>query len=150
MFLLGGNMAATTVTSPPEAAGLSRISVRKPLRREQVLAFVLEQLAQGRPCPTFKEIGEAVGVKETRARQLVEQLIELKIIGRTTGLQRNLMVIDVTLARDIVVQVFRRIGGMAAAPLGELVGAPCAQAQLPIVAVLEHIPYYDGDRSAAA
>ncbi len=142
-------MAATTGILPPELVGLSRSPVQKPLRREEVLAFVLEQLAQGRPCPTFKEIGDAVGVKETRARQLVDQLIRLKIIGRTTGLQRNLMVIDVTLARDIVVQVFRRIGGMAAAPLGELVG-PCPQAQLPIVAVLEHIPDHDGDRSAAA
>jgi hypothetical protein len=37
---------------------------------------------------------------------------------------------------------------MAAAPLGDLVGH-CAQAQLPIVAVLEHIPNHDGDRSAA-
>lgn len=144
-----GNMAATISILPPDLAGLSRAPVHKPLRREEVLAFVLEQLAQGRPCPTFKEIGEAVGVKETRARQLVDQLIKLGIIGRTTGLQRNLVVRDVTLAREIVVQVLRRIGAMAAAPLGEFFGT-CAQSQLPIVAVLSHIPHHDGDRSPGA
>ncbi len=142
-------MAATTATLPPALTGLSRGVTGKPLRREEVLAFVLEQLASGRGCPSFKEIGDAVGVKETRARQLVDQLVEIGIIGRTAGLQRNLVIRDVTLARAIAVQVFRRIGGFAADPLGELVG-PCAQAQLPIVAVLQHIPEDDRDRSPDA
>jgi hypothetical protein len=141
-------MAATTATSPPALTGLSRGVTRKPLRREEVLAFILEQLARGRGCPSFKEIGDAVGVKETRARQLVDELIKLKIIGRTTGLQRNLVVRDVTHAREIFVEVFRRLGGTAAAPLGDLVG-PCAQAQLPIVAVLEHIAEHDADAPPA-
>lgn len=115
-----------------------------PLRREEVLAFIIEQLARGRGCPTYKEIGFAVDVSETRARQLVDQLVKLGIIERTPGLQRNLVVRDVTMAREIVVETFRRIGGLAAAPLGDLIGH-CSQAQLPIVAVLEHIPDDHGD-----
>jgi DNA-binding MarR family transcriptional regulator len=133
---------------PAPVTGLRRSAVSTPLRREEVLAFIVERLARGRGCPSYKEIGEEVGVSQTRARQLVDQLVNAKVLERTAGLQRNLVVRDVTHAREIVVEVFRRIGGMAAAPLGDLVGH-CAQAQLPIVAVLEHIPNHDGDRSAA-
>lgn len=142
-------MAATTAALPPKLSGLGRSAVLTPLRREEVLAFIVERLARGRGCPSYKEIGEAVGVSQTRARQLVDQLVEANVLERTAGLQRNLVVRDVTHAREIVIEVFRRIGGMAAAPLGELVGH-CAQAQLPIVAVLEHKPEDDGDRPADA
>ncbi len=141
-------MAATTATLPPALTGLSRSAAVNPLRREEVLAFIVERLARGRGCPSYKEIGEAVGVSQTRARQLVDQLVAAKVLERTAGLQRNLVVRDVTHAREIVVEVFRRIGGMAAAPLGDLVG-PCAQAQLPIVAVLKHIPEHDADAPPA-
>lgn len=137
-------MAATTATLSAAATGLSRSVAHAPLRREEVLAFVIEQFARGRGCPSYKEIGEGVGVSETRARQLVDQLVAVGIIGKTPGLQRNLVIRDVTHAREIVVEVFRRIGGMAAAPLGTLIGA-CAQEQLPIVAVLTHVPEDDGD-----
>ena len=142
-------MAATTAVLPSALTGPGRRAALKPRRREEVLAFIVERLARGQGCPSIKEIGEAVGVSETRARQLVEQLVKAKIIGRTAGLQRNLVVRDVTHAREIVVEVFRRIGGMAAAPLGDLVGH-CAQAQLPIVAVLEHIAEHDDDLSGTA
>ncbi|MCC2978896.1 hypothetical protein [Sphingomonas sp. IC4-52] len=140
-------MGATTAAVPPASSGLSRTAARAPLRREEVFAFIVERLARGLGCPSYKEIGEAVGVSETRARQLVDQLVAAKVIGRTAGLQRNLVVIDVTHAREIVVEVFRRIGGMAAAPLGELMGY-CGHAQLPIVAVLQHVPENDGDTHA--
>lgn len=118
-----------------------------PLRREELLAFIVEQLARGHGCPSYKEMGIAIGVSETRARQLVAQLVAAGIVGRTAGLQRNLVLRDVTLARRIVVEVFRRIGGMAAAPLGELVGH-CSQTQLPIVAVLTHRAEQHGESHA--
>lgn len=126
-------MTTATPTDPAGEQGTARF------RRDEVLAFVIDRLSRGRGCPTFREIGDAVGISQTRARQLVDQLVAAKILERTTGLQRNLIVRDVTYARQIVVQAFRRTGGVAAAPLGELVGH-CAQAQLPIVAVLKHIP----------
>jgi hypothetical protein len=143
-------MAATTASSSAARAGLSRgTEAPAPLRRDELLAFLVEQLARARGCPSYKEMGIAVGVSETRARQLVDQLVKIGIVGRTPGLQRNLVIRDVTHAREIVVEAFRRIGGMAAAPLGELIGH-CAQAQLPIVAVLEHKPEHDVDASRAA
>lgn len=128
---------------------MSKTVTAAPLRREELLAFLVEQLARGRGCPTYAEMGQAMGVAETRARQLVDQLVSIGIVEKTPGRQRNLIIRDVTLAREIVVQVFRKIGGLAAAPLGELMGH-CAQAQLPIVAVLEHTPGTAGEPHAHA
>lgn len=112
---------------------------RAPLRREELLAFIVERLARGQACPSYAEMGSAIGVSSTRARQLIDQLVRDGVIRRTTGLQRNLVICDVTYCRQIVTEALRRANWQAADPVGNLVG-PCAIAQLPIVAVLGHVP----------
>lgn len=124
-------------------------SARAPLRREELLAFIVERLARGQACPSYAEMGRAIGVSETRARQLVDQLIRDGVIRRTTGLQRNLVLRDVTHCREVVTEALRRANWQAADPRGELLGH-CAIAQLPIVAVLGHVPDDSGVPHAAS
>lgn len=124
-------------------------TARAPLRREELLAFIVERLARGQGCPSYLEMGQAIGVSETRARQLVDQLIAVGVVRRTAGLQRNLVICDVTQCRAIVVEALRRAGWASADPIGGLVD-PCANAQLPIIAVLGHVPDNSGAPHASS
>lgn len=124
-------------------------SARAPLRREELLAFIVERLARGQGCPSQLEMSEALKISETRIRQLVDQLIAKGVVRRTPGSQRNLVICDVTQCRAIVVEALRRAGWASADPVAGLID-PYANAQLPIVAVLGHVPDNSGALHASS
>lgn len=112
--------------------------IAAPIRRDEVLAFVMERLVRDRVSPTAGEIAAHFGFSEARAKQLVKQLIELRRLERTPGAKRGLRVVDVAETRHLLQDVMRALGWVAAEPMGPLEAFP--NSQLPLVAVLDHIP----------
>lgn len=107
------------------------------LRRDQVLAFVIEQIARHGLPPTNSEIARALSISVTRAKHLVGQLVEGGVIERTPGSVRGLRVRDMDGSRRQLAEVLRRLGWAAADPAGELrtaLGSPM------LVAIIGHVP----------
>ena len=113
-----------------------------PLKRDQVLAFVIERIAKSGTSPSFDEIGRALRVSNTRAKELVAQLVQLGLIEKTPGAQRSLKVCDVSKSRSLLDQSLRRLGWAAAEPMGEL-QQPFPKGQLPRLPAFEHLPDVD-------
>jgi len=64
-----------------------------PLRRDQVLAYIIEHIARHGTSPTLAEIGQHLdGISQPRVRELVGQLIKTGGLTKTAGSQRNLRV----------------------------------------------------------
>lgn len=128
-FCTGGlQLGTTSVTAPP--------------RRYEVLAQIIECIARDGVPPTYDEIGAALEISATRVRQLVDQLLADGDLTRTAGSQRNLRVRNSAASRERLLEVLRRLGFTPSAPMGQL-QPPCVQAQLPLVAVLSHVPDAD-------
>lgn len=127
----------------------------KPLRRDEVLAFLIDRLVKTGSSPTFEEIAKELGFSRTRAQELVEQLIARGVIEKVPGAQRALRVRDVAHARHLVDQFARGLGWAVAAPLGALeqptVPVPpkpmpsqtLSYVQLPVLPAFEHFPDLD-------
>lgn len=110
-----------------------------PHRRDQVLALIIERIARSGTSPSYPEISRALSISETRAKQLVAQLIKLGAVERTPGEVRGLRVRDVAGSRAELEQVLRRLGWVTAAPMGNL-EAPFPNGQLPVLPPFEHLP----------
>lgn len=108
-------------------------------RRYEALAFIIQRIVATGTSPTFEEIGISLGVGKTRARELIDQLIEEEIIDRPVGRQRSFRVRDVTRSRMLLVDVLNRLGWTDAVPMGGL-AQPCSQEQLPMLPPFEHLP----------
>ena len=108
-------------------------------RRYEALAFIIERIVQTRMSPSYDEIADALQVRKTRARELVEQLIGEGLVQRQVGRQRSFVVRDLTRSRTILVEVLNRLGWADAVPLGGL-AQPCNIEQLPILPPFEHLP----------
>ena len=113
-----------------------------PRRRDQALAFIVEQIARYGACPTLDEIGDALKVSKPRARELVDQLVRDGLIERRPGAQRNLRVRDLTHCRSVLEVALRNLGWQAAEPMGEL-QPPLTNVQLPMLPPFEHLPELD-------
>jgi SOS-response transcriptional repressor LexA len=113
-----------------------------PLRRDEVLAFLVERIARTGICPTIADVAAGMELSNARVRELVGQLVERGIIEKTPGAQRNLRVRDVAHSRSIVMQTMLRLGWPIAEPMGAL-QQPCPKEQLPIMPPFEHLPDFD-------
>ena len=111
-------------------------------RRDEVLAFIIERIARSGTSPSYPEISKALGFSETRAKQLVAQLIRNGSIETTPGGVRSFRVVDVTGSRVALDQVLRQLGWCTAEPMGEL-QRPFPDRQLPIMPPFEHLPDLD-------
>ena len=107
-------------------------------RRYEALAYIIERLVNTRTSPSYDEIADHLGVRKTRARELVEQLIDEGIVERQVGRQRSFVVRDLTRSRMILVEVLNRLGWAEALPLGGL-SQPCTIEQLPMLPPFEHL-----------
>ena len=54
-------------------------------RRYEALAFIMERIVANGTSPSFEEIGIELRVSKTRARQLVDELIDEDLIVRPVG-----------------------------------------------------------------
>lgn len=117
-------------------------------RREDALAFIVDELASKGASPTYEELAKALGVSKTRARQLVDQLIALGVLEKVPGALRALRIRDVVRARQLLAEFAGLLGWTVAGPLGALEipdtprrrGKPCPRVQLPVLPPFEHLP----------
>ncbi|MGN6270879.1 MAG: LexA family protein [Sphingomonas sp.] len=110
---------------------------RAPLRRDEALAFIISRIIETGISPSLAEIGRALGVGQTRVKELIEQLEKLELVERTPGTQRNLRVRDLARSRAVLAECFRKLGWQAAEPMQSL---PCPKEQLPTLPPFEHLP----------
>lgn len=103
---------------------MSELPAPVTLRRDQVLAFVIEQIARHGLSPTMGEIARELNISDSRAKQLMGQLVEKGVIDRVPGSIRGLRVRDMAESRRQLAEVLRRLGWAASDPVGELRGAP--------------------------
>ncbi|WP_156680054.1 hypothetical protein [Sphingomonas profundi] len=103
------------------------------------MAYIVERIVRSGTSPSNEEIGRKLGVSKQRAKQLVDELLERRVIEKTPGSQRNLQVRDVAQCRLIIVARLRELGLIVADPLGKL-QQPFTQEQLPILPPFEHLP----------
>ena len=131
MFLSGECGTAISMEAQSRAGSVPR--------RYEALAYIVEQLVRTGHSPTYDEIGDALGVKKTRARELVDQLIGEQIVDRPAGKHRSFVIRDVTHSRAILVGLLNRLGWVDALPSGEL-AQPRTYEQLPMLPPFEHLP----------
>lgn len=110
------------------------------LRREQLLALIIEGLARDGRSPSVRELARALGISCTRVRQLIDQLVREGRLERRAGAQRGLIVRDVVGGRDLLKNVLRRLGW---ADEQVIDGLGCPLEQLPRLGALEHLPDVD-------
>ncbi len=108
-------------------------------RRDQVLAFIIEQIVRFGTAPTFVEISRELLISDSRAKELVGQLIKRGVVEKTPGAKRSLRVRDVTGSRIQLEDVMRRLGWTTAHPMGVL-QHPLPNGQLPMIPPFEHLP----------
>ncbi len=111
-------------------------------RRDEALAFIIERIGRTGTSPTFDEIGIKLGVSDTRARQLVAQLVQRGSLEKVPGSVRGLRVRDMGGSRNALEQVLRHLGWHIAAPMGEL-ETPFPHQKLPMLPPFEHLPDID-------
>lgn len=112
------------------------------LRRDQVLAFIIERIVRYGVGPTHAEIGSAFDISTSRSKELVGQLIERGRLEKTLGGQRSLRVRDLADSRNALEAVMRKLGWHTAEPMGQL-QHPLPNGQLPVIPPFEHLPDLD-------
>lgn len=112
------------------------------LRRDQVLAFIIERIARFGVGPTYDEISNEMSISPSRAKELVAQLIKRGSVKKTPGGQRSLRVRDVAGSRNALEAVMRKLGWITAEPMGRL-QHPLSNGQLPVLPPFEHLPDID-------
>lgn len=110
-------------------------------RKEQALAFIVEQLVLTGRSPSLEEIARQLGVAKSRARDLVKALRHDGAVQQVPGAQRALTVPG--LARRIAIEQLRREGYLVDEDILRV--RTSTHVHLPLVAVIEHHP--DDDRS---
>ncbi|MGR6329227.1 LexA family protein [Sphingomonas sp. XXL09] len=111
-------------------------------RRYEALAYIIERIVQTGISPSYDEIADRLGVRKTRARELVDQLIAEGLVERPLGKQRSFRVRDVSGSRNILVEVLNRLGWTDAVPLGEL-EQPRTHERLSMLPPFAHLPSVD-------
>ena len=106
-------------------------------RRGQIYAFICDELAQGRPCPSLPEIARHFQFSVARAKQLVDQLIAGGWIMRGAGAQRALIVPGAAL--QIATQLLRA-QGYRVDDAARSISGPLPDFKLPMLPALPHIP----------
>lgn len=91
-------------------------------RRDDALAFIIEQIARYGICPSYGEIGRHLELSVTRIRQLVQQLVDEGAVERVPGAKRQFRVRDMAASRDMLGQALQRLGWVQAPAMGALQG----------------------------
>lgn len=115
---------------------LTSENARPAPRRDEAYAFIRTFIVEYGHSPSMEEVAIALGVRRTRAKALIHQLAVKKMIERVPGAQRGISIPG--LAREMVLMELRRDGYVVDKDV--LVGGPCPQGHLPLIAVLAHIP----------
>ncbi|HEX8419454.1 MAG TPA: hypothetical protein VF638_05515 [Sphingomonas sp.] len=115
-------------------------------RREEALAIIVERIARSMNSPTYAEIGQAMvpPVGKTRVRQLVDQLVGLRVIDRDPGSNRGIRILDIVRCRAMIEDALGMAGWWHARPLGPIEApTPCTIEQLAMMPAFEHLPDVD-------
>ncbi|WP_267419177.1 hypothetical protein [Sphingomonas sp. GC_Shp_1] len=112
--------------------------VAAPPRRIEALAYIVERIQRSGTSPSYGEIGLALEprVVRTRARQLVDQLVELGLIERPPASRRGIRIRDLARCRQVIGEALGQRGCWIAQPLGALQPPHCTIEQLPLLPLI--------------
>ncbi len=94
-------------------------------RRDEVLAYIIDQIVRYGICPSYDEIGRHLAISRTRSRQLVQQLVAIGAIERLLGAKRGFRVVDMAISRNMLGDALQRLGWVQAPAMGILQGQAC-------------------------
>jgi SOS-response transcriptional repressor LexA len=111
-------------------------------RRVEALCFILQRIRTTGTSPSYEEIGRAMNphVQQSRARQYVEQLVKLGVIGRDPASRRGIKIMNHALCRHLIDEALGAQGWFHAPELGKLEPPPYTFQQLPKLPPFEHLP----------
>lgn len=92
--------------------------------------------------PSTPEIARALKISDTRAKQLIAQLISEGAMERTYGAHRGLRVRDMAQSRRELGEALRRLGWTTSEPMSAL-SATFPDRQVPLLPPFEHLPDLD-------
>lgn len=122
-------------TPPWRSAGLTR--------KAQAHAYISWCLVERGCAPSNPEIGRALGVSETRARQLVQALSDQEMITRQNGAKRGIgapgLVAEMALGR------LKQLGWVVDEDAKRLLPPACGNPQLPVITRLDYLPPEPGE-----
>ena len=108
-------------------------------RRYEALAYLLDRLARGEACPSYKDFARRLRCSDTFAKKLIGQLVREGLVAKTPGAQRALHIVDVGRARTLVVTHLHALGSSVAQASGPMLwGFP--HGHLPLFPPFEHLP----------
>lgn len=105
-------------------------------REQEAYEWIRGYIVRTGQSPSINELMAGIGVGKTRAKALVHRLAVKKMIDRTPGAQRGISIPG--LFRELVLAELRRDGYVVDRDV--VVGGPCPQGHLPLIAILEHVP----------
>lgn len=105
-------------------------------RKAEAYAFISDCLVRNGVSPSIGEIAAALKVSRTRAKALVHQLANDRMIERAPGAQRAISIPG--LFEQLVIDRLRSDGWTVDRDV--LNAQPCTQGHLHMVAILEHTP----------
>jgi SOS-response transcriptional repressor LexA len=110
-------------------------------RRIEALAYIIERIQRSGTSPSYGEIGRALRppVVPSRARQLVDQLVEFGVIERPPASRRGIRIRDLQRCREMIDDALGRTGWHHSRALGDL-EPPCTFEHLPILPLIELPP----------
>lgn len=110
-------------------------------RRIEVLAYIIERIQQSGTSPSYGEIAKALRppVDNSRAAQLVEQLVALGVIERPPASRRGIRIRDLQRCREMIDEALGHHGWHHSKALGEL-QYPSTIDDLPVLPLIELDP----------
>lgn len=107
-------------------------------RRIEALAYIIDHIQRSGTSPSYGEIGLALRppVVPSRAKQLVDQLVELGVIDRPSASRRGIRIRDIQRCRELIDDALGRTGWTHSKALGEL-QPPSTFEHLPILPLIE-------------
>lgn len=110
-------------------------------RRVEALAYIIERIQRSGTSPSYGETGRALRptVVPSRARQLVDQLVELGVIERPPASRRGIRIRNLQRCREMIDDALGRKGWVHSKPLGYL-EHPSTFEHLPVLPLIELIP----------
>ena len=113
--------------------------VSAPPRRVEALAYIIDRIRRSGTAPSYREVGLALNpcVNRTRARELVDELVEIGVIERPPASRRGIRIRDLDLCRQMIEEALGQKGWAHASPIGVLVPVPCTFEHLTLLPLIE-------------
>jgi SOS-response transcriptional repressor LexA len=130
MFLAGSMGLRTSM--------VANASLASTPRRIEALAYIIERIQRSGTSPSYGEIGRALRpeVDKSRARQLVDQLVELGVIERPPASRRGIRIRDLQRCRELIDVALGQKGWHHSQALGAL-QPPSTFEHLPLLPLIE-------------